>query len=154
MADREREDLVVDASVATKWHLQDEEHVAPSLALLTRFAAGELELWAPEYIRYEVPSAITVATRGRAPRLTAELGQRAIEQFLALGIRTRDSSELILSASPLAHRYGCALYDALYLALAQQLGLPFVTADAKLYRLIRALPEVVWIGDYPPAHPT
>lgn len=43
-----------------------------------------------------------------------------------------------------------ALYDAVYLALAQELGFGFVTADAELYRRARDdLPYVAWIGDLP-----
>jgi len=55
--------LVVDASVAAKWHLpeRDEEHTDRALALLTQFRGGDLELLAPAHIRFEVPSVLTVA---------------------------------------------------------------------------------------------
>ena len=142
---------MVDASVAVKWNLGDEEHAHKAILLLTRFARGQTDLFAPDYIRYEVPSAITVATQGRGARITQVQGKEAIEEFLNLGVRTVDSDELILAAYPLVQRYGCALYDALYLALAQRLDLPFITADLKLYRRIRHLPGIVWIGDYAPA---
>lgn len=145
--------LVVDASVATKWHLTDEEYNDEATLIINRFAQGEVELVAPEHIRYEVPSAITVATLGRKPRLSVDQGREAIAEFLALGIKTVRDNDLVLAAYPLAHRYGCALYDALYLALADRLGMQFITADSKLYRLIRDLPFVLWIGDYPPATP-
>lgn len=54
---------VVDASVATKWHLPDETDADRALALLRRHIDGELQLVAPQHLRAEVPSAITVATR-------------------------------------------------------------------------------------------
>ena len=76
--------FVVDASVAAKWHLTDEENTEQARSLLPRFGHGELELWAPEQIRYEVPSAITAATIGKRPRITQEQGREAIEEFLAL----------------------------------------------------------------------
>ena len=144
------ETLVVDASVAAKWHLTDEEYADKATLILTRFAQGQVELLAPDHIRYEVPSAITVATRGRKPRITQEQGKEAIEEFLALGLKTVSDGELILMAYLLVHQYGCALYDALYLALAQRLTLPFVTADHKLYQRVKHLPDVLWIGDYGP----
>ena len=140
--------LVVDASVAVKWHLTDEDYVEQSLELLERFSDGEVVLLAPAQIRYEVPSAITVATQGRQPRLSAELARLAIQHFLSLGIQTRDSDDLITSAYDLAQQYGCAFYDGLYLALSQELGIPFITADSRLYQRIRQLPDVIWIGDY------
>lgn len=65
-----------------------------------------------------------------------------------MGIRTVRDSDLILAAYPLVHRYGCALYDALYLAVAQRLGARLITADHKLYRMIGDTPHVLWIGDY------
>ncbi len=147
------EALVVDASVATKWHLTDasEEHTDKARLLLTQYAQGKAELVAPDQIRYEVPSAISVATQGRKPRLSQQQGQEAIEEFLSLQITTFDSSELVLSAYPLTHQYGCAFYDALYLSLANRLNIPFITADRRLYRRIQHLPSIIWIEDYSPA---
>jgi predicted nucleic acid-binding protein len=140
--------LVVDASVAAKWHLVDEEESDKALAVLERFADGDLILWAPDQIRYEVPSAITVATAGRNPRMDVAVGRQAIEQFLALGLSTASDANLILAAYDLVHLHGCALYDALYVALAERLGIPLVTADRRLFNRVRHLPYVVWIGDY------
>ena len=140
--------LVVDASVAVKWHVDDEDATEVARLLLTRFAQGLVELVAPDSIRLEVPAAITKATRGRTPRLARDEGRAAIEEFLALGIRTFDSEELIFGAFPLVHQHDCTLYDALYLALAERLTLPFLTADSKLYRRIQRVPYVIWITDY------
>jgi predicted nucleic acid-binding protein len=137
--------IVVDASVAVKWHLSDEEFAEDATQLLTRFARGEALLIAPDHIRYEVPSAITVATLGSQPRLTPEQGQEAIEEFLALGLTTVGTDDLILAAYPLVHQYTVALYDALYLALALRMQCSFVTADRKLYQRVGTAPWVVWI---------
>ena len=146
---QETEALVVDASVAVKWHLQDEEHSDEALQLLRRYISGRVALIAPAHIRYEVPSAIIVATIGRTPRLTRHQAQDAIEEFLALGLRTLDTNALMLSAVPLVYHHTIALYDALYLALAQELSLPFITADNKLFQRIATVPDVMWISDYP-----
>lgn len=140
--------LVVDASVAAKWHLQDEEYAAEALALLTRYVNGEIELVAPDQIRYEVPSTITVATLGRSPRLTRSVAEAAIAQFLALGLTTVNTDALIQAAFPLVHHHTIAFYDALYLALSHALTIPFITADRKLYQRLTAQPQVIWIGDY------
>ena len=139
--------FVVDASVAVKWHLNDEEHAEAAARLLTRFGRGELTLVAPDHIRYEVPAAITVATIGTQPRLTVQEGQEAIEEFLDLGLTTVSTDDLILAAYPLVHRYNIALYDALYVALALRSQCSFVTADRRLYQRIRQLPGVVWVSD-------
>ncbi len=79
--------LVVDASVATKWHLTDEEYSDVATLIIMDFARGSLDFAAPEHIRFEVPSAITVATLGRKPRITVDQGEEAIAEFLGLGSR-------------------------------------------------------------------
>jgi predicted nucleic acid-binding protein len=143
--------LVVDAAIAAKWHLTDEEHTDKARLILLDFARGKTHLYAPFHIRYEVPFAITAAIMGVNPRLTQAQGKEAIEDFLALDIQTTETEELIQKAYPLVTRYGCTFYDALYLALAQSLVIPLVTADHKLYQRLSHLPDIVWLGDYSPA---
>ena len=67
---------VVDASVATTWHLKDplERHVALAEQVLRDFQEARIELLAPDHIRYEVGSAILNATRARPPRLSVADG--------------------------------------------------------------------------------
>lgn len=140
--------LVVDASVAAKWHLPDEDDFAIANDLLVQFQRKELALAAPDIFHHEVASAITVATLGRSPRLSVRQGREAIEDHLALEIETHGSASLIAQAFALVHEHGCALYDAIYLALSHQLRIDFITADRKLYQRIGHLPDVVWLGDY------
>jgi predicted nucleic acid-binding protein len=140
--------LVVDASVAVKWHLPDEPDADIALLLLDQFTAAQVQLVAPQHIRAEVPSAITVATRGRQARITAAQGTAAISEFLALGLPTQDDDALIAAAYATAQQVGCAFYDGLYLALAERLGSRFILADDRFHVLIRHLPFVVWLADY------
>lgn len=141
-------DLVLDASVAAKWYLPDEDDTDIALAILGSSVRYEIVLFAPDYILVEVPSALTASTLGRNPRLTRQAGQAAIEEFLGHPIQTIASAELVLDAYDLVHRHGCAIYDALYLALAQRLGTPFIIADRRLFLRVGHLPDVVWIADY------
>src|SRR5947209_7272583 len=90
----------VDVSVAAKWLLKDADRVGQADLLLTRFAAGQTELIAPDQIRYEVPSTITVATLGQRTCLSRTAAQIAIDQFLALGITTVNTDALIMAAFP------------------------------------------------------
>ena len=142
------ETLVLDASVAVKWALTDEDHVQESTNVLDKFTNGEINLVAPVQIRYEVPNAVTVAARRQPPRINVADARLAIEYFLSLGIQTVDSDDLIRLAFDLSQQYDCALYDGLYLALSQQLGIPLITADNALYQKIEQLPNVIWVADY------
>ncbi|MCL4543209.1 MAG: type II toxin-antitoxin system VapC family toxin [Chloroflexi bacterium] len=142
------ETLVVDASVATKWHLTGEEDTATARLILQRYAQGEIQLLAPSHICYEVPSAITAATLGRSARLSPEEGREAIAEFLSLNLPTVETSALVLSSYSLVQEHHIAFYDGLYLALSQALELPLVTADRRFYERIRQLPNIVWISDY------
>lgn len=143
------EALVVDASVAVKWHLPDEDDLAAASRLLVAFGAGEIGLVEPDVIHLEVASAITSATLGRRPRITIVEGEAAIAAFIRTAIETRPGTDLVAAAFGLVHLHGCAFSDAVYLALAQRLHLPFITADRRFYQRTGHLPEVVLLADYP-----
>jgi len=139
--------FVVDASVATKWYLRDEEYMDNAASLLLDFAQGKNYLLAPSFIQYEVANAINVARRRR--RLADKVARESVNDFLSLGLHLADSSDLILSAFDFSSQLGIALYDALYLTLAENLSIPFITADKELYeRLNDKVPYMKWVGDY------
>jgi predicted nucleic acid-binding protein len=140
--------FVLDASIAVKWQLTDEEYWDQAFDLITRYAQGTIELVAPEHFRYEVPNAVTVASQGRRPRITPEQAARSVDEFLRLAVPTVADDELIRRAAELARVHGCAFYDGLYVALALRLSIPLITADDKLYRLFSHLGAIVWIEDY------
>jgi predicted nucleic acid-binding protein len=140
--------FVLDASIAVKWQLTDEEYWDQAHDLITGYARGTIELVAPEHIRYEVPNAVIVASQGRRPRITPEQAAGSVDEFLRLAVPTVTDDELILRAAELARLHGCAFYDGLYVALALRLSIPLITADDKLYRLFSHLGAVMWIEDY------
>jgi predicted nucleic acid-binding protein len=148
MATTTADRLVVDASVAVKWYVPDEQDTNRALTLLQRFQDGQLELIAPSHIRYEVLNAITMASQGSQARLTTAQAHIAATDFLDLELPTHDDRELLAAALPLTSKLHIAYYDAIYLALAQRERLLFITADNKLHQRIRNLPGVVWLSDW------
>ncbi|MHB8575578.1 MAG: type II toxin-antitoxin system VapC family toxin [Dehalococcoidia bacterium] len=142
------DEAILDASIAAKWYLNDEEFVDECQLLLDRYVDGSLRLIAPLHILYEVPNAILVASRRQPPRLPRDQALTAIREFISLAIPTVHDEALVWAATVLAEQTGCALYDGLYLALSNRLSLPLITADTKLYQLVGHLPNVVTITDY------
>lgn len=95
-------------------------------ALLSLMAGSELH--APSLIDYEVASAL----RGHAlgGRLASEQLEDATDDFNALSIERYPLSAMIHAVLNL--RDSLTAYDAAYVVLAQALGAPLITADAKL----------------------
>jgi predicted nucleic acid-binding protein len=65
-------------------------------------------------------------------------------------LHTTPTATVIEAALPLAVRYDLSAYDACYVALAERLQLPLVTADEALIRKLTGSPhDVRWLGNLP-----
>lgn len=138
--------FILDASIAMKWYLNDEDHTELADRVLFAFRENQVSLYAPEHIHYEVANALRSAIR--RGRLSEELGSRAITEFLEWKIPTVQGHALVLGAFEVARRYGCAFYDGLYVALAEDTGLPLLHADRRLRSVLNGtLPNELWIKD-------
>ena len=122
--------LVVDASVALKWVVEEEGSEA-ALALKGR------DLAAPSLMRVEVANALRtlVARRAIAPATALDLFGLLQEAPVAL-IEPDDALER--RALEIALDLGHPVYDCVYLALAERMGRVLVTADGRLLRAVRA----------------
>jgi predicted nucleic acid-binding protein len=138
---------VIDASVALKWQIADEEATVSALALLEAFIEGETELIAPTLFPYEIMSAINVAINRK--RIKESDGYRAITYLISLGIEIRPFDDLVESTFTLARQYAVSPYDSAYLALAEYQKCNFYTGDKKLFKATHGdLSWVNWIGNY------
>ncbi|MEQ1886095.1 MAG: type II toxin-antitoxin system VapC family toxin [Bryobacteraceae bacterium] len=123
--------LVVDASVAIKWVLNEDGHL-PARDLLRTFVSGENDLVAPRTLPEEVSSAL--AKRVRTKHLTSAAAIKAFE-FLERYMPTLESDRaLTKEALLLSLRLQLGLWDCLYLALAIRGRYTLITADRRLYR--------------------
>lgn len=122
--------VVVDASALVELLIQR------TRAAAVEAAVGESEIAAPEFIHAETLSALRGLERGG--ELTRDEVASAYGGLLSAPIETVPSQTLLHAAWLL--REGIAMYDAFYVALAQQLGCPLITADL---RLARARPQGV-----------
>ena len=106
--------LVVDASVAVKWYLRDEEHLSEADLLLDHRKAGRVELAAPRQIRVEVASSFRrAALRGRISMPEVD---GLIVDWLGIDLTLVENEPLLREATRLWLRYGCTLFDGLYIA--------------------------------------
>ena len=116
--------LVVDASVAVKWFV-DEEGSDVADALLD----GRRELHAPRLMAAEVGNALWRKVRmGEMERAQAEIRIAAISQ---IAIRWADDETICSDAIRIAIDLDRAIYDCMYLALAHRIGATMATADTR-----------------------
>ena len=137
--------VVVDASLALKWVLP-EDHTDEAVALRTRWHDGAESLIAPPVFRPEVTNALHKRVRrGDVSRVQAS---EAVV-YLTASVTIREPPDLYTRAFALAGelRLG-AVYDALYVALAESEGCELWTADRRLVRSAQAqMPQVRWVGE-------
>jgi len=129
---------VVDSSVAVKWFSQ-EEGTGAALALRDEAFSGKRRLEAPDLLLYEIGNALRYNSR-----LDAGDVKIAVGSLLDLGIVFHPAGAALLSkAVDLAMRYRMTVYDGCFIALADILGLPLITADEKLAARAADHPRIV-----------
>lgn len=140
--------IVIDASVAVKWLLGDEEHVPQALALRRVIISRDLTVAVPPIFPFEV--AHTLVRAARRGRLGPDQLERGLRAVVDLGFEVVADPEVALAALDLASRLGTSAYDAAYLAVAIARRATFVTADRPLHdTALAAGQDVAWLGDLP-----
>jgi len=121
------ETLVVDTSIAFKWfEPSGERAVSEARALLDRHADGELTITAPAILPVELANALL--SRG----VDGEIVKSAARVLASFDIMlVQPEQDLVERAVDIALADGLAFYDALFVALAVELGCPLVTADRR-----------------------
>jgi predicted nucleic acid-binding protein len=136
--------VVVDASLATKW-LVNEEGTGKAAHILEQWADKEMIITAPPLLPIEVTNALY--KRVRRAELTLSDAVMLLQQLLDLGIVLERTEKLHRSALEWARHLGLpATYDSYYLALADFLGCEFWTANERLYNAVKG--KVAWVHYY------
>lgn len=138
--------VCVDASIVVRL-VESGAYESPVVELWKEWHEAGQSLVAPTLLYYEVSNALHryVAYGELLPEEAAE----ALEAALGLDINLYGNADLHRRALELADRFSLpAVYDAHYLALAEQLGAAFWTADRRLARSVHpTLPWVHLIGE-------
>lgn len=137
---------VIDASVVLKWYLADEQHGEKALGLLNKYISNELHILAPSLLEYEVINALVIARK--RGRIEEETLLSAIDGFLGLGIELKNLSMFSTRVLHYCKVYNRSAYDASYLALAEEDGIPLITSDRVMYNAVQTdLQWVKYLGD-------
>ena len=122
---------VVDASVLVKWFLyQQDADRDRALALRELHISGRSTIFIPHLALLEVLNAVRFS-----PKAKEEDGEMALEALQDLHLETKPTEfDLMRKANAIAWAYKITIYDALYVALAEQVGYPLITADEAMTR--------------------
>ncbi len=130
--------LIVDASVAAAWVLDDEREPRADAALARLEVRGGM---VPQLWHLEVRNVLLTAER--RGRIAADLVDDRLAGLAELPIRTAAEPDLD-EVLALARSHRLSVYDAVYLALARRHDAPLATLDAALAAAAHAagLPSV------------
>jgi predicted nucleic acid-binding protein len=117
---------VVDASVLVKWFLEEKETDRDrALALRNLHISGRSKIYIPRLALLEVLNAIRFSSKAEE-----EDGETALEALQNLHLEIiPGEADALRKANAIAWAYKVTLYDALYVALAEKLGYPLITAS-------------------------
>jgi predicted nucleic acid-binding protein len=142
--------VVIDSSVVVKLFVEEDlsERAHEILArLVTNEFPDSLEAYAPDLMWVECANVlwkyVSFHSYGR------DSAEADLHNLFQLAITPVANSEaLVKDAVNLANSYNVAIYDALYLALAQHLNGVFLTADQKLVARVGERLPAVYLGDW------
>ena len=122
---------VIDASVLVKWFLyQQEADRDRALALRELHISGRAIIYIPQLALLELVNAVRFA-----PKAKEEDGEMALEAVRDLHLEVKPPEyDVLRKANAIAWAYKTTIYDALYVAHAEQVGYPLITADETMIR--------------------
>ena len=140
------EEIVVDASVVVKWFIVEEDRQV-ALRIRDDYIEGKLTLSAPSLMPFEVMNAVRYARRDiEAERLRQIAESLSLYRIRLYNLREEYAWKTIRTALD----NDISIYDANYVALAEQLQTTLYTADADLISSLQKEPKVhtKHISDY------
>ena len=122
-----------------------EQFSKSSLALWSKWVQDDIEVVAPQLLRYEVTSSLY--RKAAAKQVSSDDAKEALNRFLSMDISYIDYIALSARAFELAEQFKRPnTCDSHYLALAEHLGCPFWTLDERLYNATqKAFDLINWV---------
>ena len=139
--------FVVDANVAIKWYVP-EILSAQADHFLEDAATTDAKLFGPDLIIAELGN--TLWKKHRMKELSLKEAREILVKIQdSFPVRVYAASSLLESAWEIARTYDRSVYDALYIALAEQQKAVLITADQKLVNALNQSPlkqYIQWLG--------
>lgn len=128
-------DVVVDSSVVAKWIIR--EHDTPlAQQMFAEIRSRGDRLIVLDLALIEVAQAIWKQYHRRL--LSADEAQQFMTFLLSIPLHIEPALPRLPRGSAIARAYGRSVYDALFVALAEEMDLPGVTADEPLQQAVGA----------------
>jgi predicted nucleic acid-binding protein len=126
-------EALLDISVVVKWFVPEEDS-EKALSLRRAQEDRELQLYAPEVLLMELANALRYSSEFSAGEII-----EALETLFELNILLMPFSlDALNLAVTLSMEHDLAVYDAYFLALAQALEIPLITADRRMLSRLTA----------------
>lgn len=125
--------IVIDASVAIKWFVKENDHEA-ALEILSKVLSTPNKFAVPELFFYELANILNrIIEDDLDPRF--ELFEKLLDLNITRAVYTKELGTKIRKFQ----RLGLSGYDASYVALAEFIGGRWLTADKKAHQRILSL---------------
>ncbi|MEM2123102.1 MAG: type II toxin-antitoxin system VapC family toxin [Candidatus Bathyarchaeia archaeon] len=126
--ERASKGIVVDASVAAKWFIPEEDSDKAS-KILREYADRRIEIYSPDLLIYEVANLMRYR-----PDINGEALAENMENLFRLQLTLiPPSPDMISEAAVKAKELNLSVYDACYVVVAEALAANLVTADGELH---------------------
>ena len=141
-------DCVVDASVGIKLFLIEPLADRADALFASLAVTPPARLYVPDLFFIECTNVLWKYVRrfGYSPGAA----QQDVADLVRLSLHVASTAILAEDALSLALEYGLTAYDGAYVALADMLSLPLVTADEALIRRLEGTGlDIRWLGEWP-----
>ena len=128
---------VIDTSALIRLFVPDGTIHPEVETAFNRAASGADLVLAPQLLLAEAAN-VLLRKRRRGELSAQELGE-LLQAVESLPIRHCEHGPLLLPACALAEAHGLSVYDALYLAVAEQHGARLITSDDVLHKVARTI---------------
>lgn len=139
-------DTVVDSSVVAKWILPEPDSTQAQ-RLISEVALKGERLIVLDLVFPEVGNAIWKQHHRRIA--TLDESRQFVDDLFHCPVHVEPAVRLLKPALEIAAEYDRPIYDALFIALADDLALRGVTADEPLYNVIHTdFPQIILLRDW------